>query len=494
MTDEPWRLDTGALRSLVAERKVSALEALESCLERVETLNGAVNAVCTFNPRAREDALEVDRRLAGGGEPRPLEGVPFLVKDNIDTGGLRTTYGSLVRADNVPAEDAISVERLKAAGAVVVGKSNVPEFAHDVVTTNAIFGTTRNPWDLRRTSGGSSGGTGAAVAAGMVPFGLGTDLGGSIRAPASYNGICGMRPAPGAVPVNATDFAWDTLVSHVQGPMARTATDLCRLMSVLAAGPDPRDPRSLRLVRPDYLGCLDQDGLTGMRIALTPDLGGLVPTETAVLDRFEDVAARFSSLGASVETVQPDFSDLPAVMSGTRAFGMVGRYAGIIEHHREKMSQQLINQVEGSLKMTLADVVRGERLRTEYWHRLRPLLTGYDAIVTPATGTPAFRLDKELPTEVGGRKVERFLDTMVGLYAFSVVDAAVTAVPCGLTGEGLPVGLQIVGGSLSEERALRVAVAWERAFPELFAIPDVDPKTPVSEELKAFSGGISIRA
>ena len=241
---ETTRGTAAVLQRRIATKDLSAHEVTAAFLQRIEQLNPVLNAVCTLNPRAEEEARACDARLADGKPPRPLEGVPFLAKDNLDTAGLRTTLGTEHLADRVPERDAICVARLKAAGAVLLGKTNTPEFAADINTTNKLFGQTRNPWDLNTTPGGSSGGTGAAIAAGLAPFGLGTDLGGSIRIPASFNGICGLRPSPGRVPVNSPDYPWETLVPHVQGPMARHVADLGLMLSVLA-GPHVRDPMSL---------------------------------------------------------------------------------------------------------------------------------------------------------------------------------------------------------------------------------------------------------
>jgi amidase len=250
----------------IAKKRVSATEVVRTFLERIERVNPAVNAVCALNPRALDEAAACDRRLASGEPPRPLEGVPFVVKDIIENAGLRTTFGSAIYRDHVPAEDALAVQRLKAAGAILLGKTNTPEFAHDVNTTNQIFGTTRNPWNLRATAGGSSGGTAAALAAGMAPLGLGTDLGGSIRIPSAFCGTVGLRPVPGRVPVYPADFGWDRLVAHVQGPMARTVEDCAATLAVLS-GPDDRDPSSLPGPVHDYrqAGCSLRRGVVDVQ-------------------------------------------------------------------------------------------------------------------------------------------------------------------------------------------------------------------------------------
>ena len=230
------------LAGAIATRSVGAREAAEALLARVDELNPTLNAICTLNENALAEADAVDQRLARGEPARPLEGVPVVVKDNIHTRGIRTTFVSRLLENEVPEIDAICVERLKATGAVVLGKTNTPEFAHDVNTANAIFGTTRNPWNVNHTAGGSSGGTASAVAARMAPVGLGTDLGGSIRNPASFNGLVGIRPAPGRVAFYPTEFGWDTLVAHVQGPIRAHRR---------GPRPPPRRPRRSRRPRPD---------------------------------------------------------------------------------------------------------------------------------------------------------------------------------------------------------------------------------------------------
>jgi amidase len=492
MASQLWRLSAREMAAGVAEGRFSAVDLADAALARVEDVNGAVNAICTLNPQARDEAAAADARLKSGAAPRPLEGVPFVVKDNIETKGLRTTFGSLTRQDFVPETDGVCVERLRDAGAVLLGKGNTPEFAHDVVTTNRIFGPTRNPWDLRRTAGGSSGGSAAAVSAGMVPLSIGTDLGGSIRVPSAFNGLVGLRTVPGGVPIHPTDFAWDTLTSHVHGPMARSVGDVCLAMTVLA-GPDARDPRSLRTVKPDYAACLESRSLKGKRLLCVRDFAGAVPTEPAVLALAETAVARLEALGAEVVWEEIPLDDLLKIVVGTRAFGMVARFGSVIETNRDDLMAQLVNQVEGSLKMSLRDVTEAERLRTVYWNRMRPYLTEYDAIISPATGIPAFRLDEALPTKVGGKTVERFYDTLLAAYAFTVVDAAAVVVPSGLTPEGLPTGIQIVGGRLSETAALDIAVAYERAYPELFSLPDIDLGVPLSNEVRATTGGYAIR-
>ena len=462
----------------VGRRAVSAREVVESALARVEAVNPTLNAVCTLNDAALDEADAADRRLAGGAIPRLLEGVPILVKDNIFTRGIRTTFGSKILEHDVPEEDSVCVERLRAAGAIVLGKTNTPEFAHDVNTSNPVFGTTRNPWDVNRTAGGSSGGTGAAVAAGLAPAGLGTDLGGSIRVPSSFNGLVGIRPAPGRVAFYPTEFGWDTPVAHVQGPMARTVEDVGILLSVLA-GPDDRDPMSLPEQGLDFhtaasAGPARPSDLAGVRLALSIDLGGLVPVEPEVEALVRGAARDLEALGCEVEETFFDTSGLAEIIFGTRGFGMIARYAERYERHRDVMTRPLLNQIEAARDVDVEAVARAERLRTDYWHRVRALLERHDFILTPAVGAQPFRLDRPLPDEVGGRKVERFYDVFLTAYAFSVTGLPAMSIPCGLTSEGLPVGLQAVGPRLREDSLLLFAASFAAAHPEHYRTPEID--------------------
>ncbi len=474
MTDELLELSACEIAAKVADRSLSATEVMAAYLARIETVNPVVNAICTLNPVAETDAAKCDQRLAAGELARPLEGVPFVVKDTIETQGVRTTFGSRIMENNVPSEDAIAVARLKATGAILIGKANTPEFATDVNTTNAIFGMTRNPWDLNTTSGGSSGGPAAALAAGMAPIGLGTDLGGSIRIPASFNGVVGLRPVPGRVPIYPQEFGWDTLIAHVCGPMARKVEDIGLVLAAIA-GPDDRDPSSLPTQGYDYARAATSEyELAGRTIAFAGNLNGLFPVDPEVLQLCRDACGTFRDLGCTVEEDCFDVSEVLEIISGTRAFNMVARYADRLDSFREIMSKALVNQVEPSLKVKVRAVVKAERLRTVYWHRVREFLNRYDYIVTPTIGVSAFRLDRPLPTEVGGIKVERFYDVLLSTYAFSITGLPVISVPCGWTKAGLPVGLQIVGPRLREELVLMAAGAFARLHPDLFKLPAID--------------------
>jgi amidase len=460
----------------IAARTLSAREVAEAALARVAALDPAVNAVVTVNQSAIETAKAIDARLAAGTPARPLEGVPVLVKDNIETKGLRTTWGSRIHADHVPDEDAIVVERLKAAGAIVLGKSNTPEFAADPHTANLVFGTTRNPWDLMRTAGGSSGGTAAGIAAGFAPIGLGTDLGGSIRIPASFNGLVGIRPAPGRVPIYPSAYGWDTFVEHVVGPLATTVADAALMLSVLA-GPDDRDPSSLPADGLDFVAAASPTSLVGKRIALTPDFGGIVPVDDTVRALAAKAANSFREFGCIVEEVSFDARDLGDIILGTRGFGVVARFKDLYAKHAAEMTAPLRGQIEAALAIDVETVARAERLRTLYWRRVAAFMATYDYIVAPSCGGLPFRLDAPLPTEVGGKPVARFYDVFRMTYATSVTGLPAVAVPAGFTPEGLPVGIQIHARRNREDLAIAAAAAYERAHPEHFRRPTIRPET-----------------
>jgi amidase len=468
-------LPASEIAAQVGSRRVSAREVAKAFFERIDRLNPAVNAVCTPNPQALLDAEAGDRRLAAGEPARPLEGVPFLAKDNIDTKGLRTTFGSRLMENNVPAEDSICVERLRAAGAVLLGKTNTPEFAHDVNTSNFLFGTTRNPWNLMRTAGGSSGGSGAAVAARFAPLAIGTDLGGSVRIPASFNGLVGIRPAPGRVPFYPTDFGWDTLVPHLVGPLAANTRDAALMLQAMS-GPDERDPASLP-AQDLKLGeaASGRTSLKGRRIAYWPDFGGIVPVDSEVRTLVDAAAKAFADLGCEVEEAPFDCSEVAAIVGGTRSFGMVARYAERYDRHKADMTSVLKNQIEAAFQADVRSITRAEKQRTHFWQRLVRFMASYDYILGPSCGAPPFRLDVALPDQINGRKVARFYDVFLTTYAFSITGLPTVAVPCGFTASGLPVGFQIVAHRLREDRAVEAAAAYEAAHPQHFRRPEVDP-------------------
>ncbi len=464
---------TGAveLAKLYRARKVSPLEVMQAILARIDAVNPQVNAVVTL---VRESALREARRATGalrrGATLPPLFGVPVGIKDVTPTRGIRTTYGSKLFEDHVPDEDALVVERLRAAGAIVIGKTNTPEFAFGPNTVNTVFGPTRNPWDLGRTAGGSSGGSAAALATGMCPLAEGTDLGGSLRGPAAFCGVVGFRTTPGLIPRYPSVLAWDTY--SVEGPMARTIADTALMLSVMA-GPDDRAPISYDVDAGRFLRAVKAPSVKGWRIAWTPDLGGLVLVDHQVRAVFERAAGVFRSAGARMEAACPDMSDVPEIVRLTRGFLMVARHADKLPEHRAVLQEGLVENTEQGLGLSSRDVARGELLRTQQYHRAREFLAERDVWITPTMAVPAFPVEHPHVMEIDGQPVGKAMQRSYLTYAYSVLGLPAISIPCGFTSSGLPVGLQIVGKRRGEAAVLRAAAAFEAVEPWADHLPPV---------------------
>ena len=444
---------------------------MQAVLARIDAVNPRVNAVVTL---ARESALRQARlqtaALRRGATRPPLFGVPVGIKDVTPTRGLRTTYGSKLFEHHVPAEDALVVERLRAAGAIVVGKTNTPEFAFGPNTVNALFGATRNPWALALTAGGSSGGSAAALATGMCTLAEGTDLGGSLRGPASFCGVVGFRTTPGLIPRYPSVLAWDTY--SVEGPMARTVADAALLLSVMA-GADERAPLSYAVDPRDFVAAVRAPSVKGWRLAWTADLGGLVLVESEVRAVFEQAVGVFRTLGARVEGACPDMSDVPEIVRLTRGPLMVARHADKLAEHRAVLQEGLVENTEQGLALSARDVAQGELLRTRLWHRVREFLAARDLFITPTAAVPPFPIEQPYAQEIDGRPVGKALQRSYLTYAFSVLGLPAILIPCGFTRRGLPVGLQIVGHRHGEAAVLRAAAAFEAARPWRTRVPPV---------------------
>jgi len=459
------------LLKLYRARRASPLEVMQAVLARIDAVNPDVNAIVTL---VREDALRAARRataaLRRGATLPPLFGVPVGIKDVTATKGIRTTHGSKLFESHVPDEDALVVERLRAAGAIVIGKTNTPEFAFGPNTVNAVFGATRNPWNLALTAGGSSGGSAAALATGMCPLAEGTDLGGSLRGPASYCGVVGFRTTPGLIPRYPSVLAWDTY--SVEGPMARTVGDAALMLSVMS-GLDDRSPISYEVDARELVKAPRAPSVKGRRVAWTSDLGGLMTIDDDVRAVFEGAVSAFRSAGARVEAGCPDMSDVPEIVRLTRGLLMVARHADKLAEHRAVLQEGLVENTEQGLALTSREVARGELLRTRLWQRVREFLTTHDLLITPTSATPPFPIEQAHALEINGRPVGRILQRSYLTYAFSVLGLPAISIPCGFTSQGLPVGLQIVGRRRGEATVLRAAAAFEAARPWAGHVPPI---------------------
>src|SRR5580765_1821656 len=459
------------LLKLYRARDASPLEVMQAILARIDAVNPDVNAIVTL---ARDDALRHARLATAafrrGAALPPLFGVPVAIKDVTPTKGIRTTHGSTLFKDHVPDADALVVQRLRAAGAIVIGKTNTPEFAFGPNTVNSVFGATRNPWNLALTAGGSSGGSAAALATGMCPLAEGTDLGGSLRGPASYCGVVGFRTSPGLIPRYPSVLAWDTY--SVEGPMARTVADTGLMLSVMA-GADDRSPISYAVDPRDFARAAKTPSVKGWLVAWTSDLGGLMTIDDEVRDVFERAVSVFHSAGAQVEAACTDLGDVPEIVRLTRGLLMVARHADKLPEHRAVLQEGLVENTEQGLALTSSDVARGELLRTRQWQRVREFLATRDLLITPTSATPPFPIENPHPVEINGRPVGRMLQRSYLTYAFSVLGLPAISIPCGFTRQGLPVGLQIVGRRRGEAAVLRAAAAFEAAHPWADHIPPI---------------------
>jgi amidase len=459
------------LTRLYRGRKLSPLEVMQAVLARIDVVNPQVNAYVTI---AREDALGAARKATAALRPRatlpPLHGVPVSIKDLTATKGMRTTWGSKIFEHHVPSEDALTVARLRAAGAIVVGKTNTPEFGAGGNTFNAVFGATRNPWNLALTCGGSSGGAAVALATGMGPLAQGSDLGGSLRTPAAFCGVVGFRTTPGLVPVYPRELAWDSL--SVSGPMARTVPDIALMLSVMA-GPDDRAPLSYDVDTDAFRAAVRRPSIRGWRVAWTPDLGGLIPVDPEVAQVAAGATRVFRSLGARVTTASPSFAELNDIVLGTRGLSMAALHGDRLAEWRPVMQKGLVWNIEQGLALTSRDVGRAEKLRSVLWERVRRFMERYDLLILPTVAGKPFPVEQPYPTELQGKPLENYTQWFFLTYALSVTGLPVISVPGGFTRDGLPVGIQIVGRRRQEASVLRAAAAFEAAAPWADRIPPV---------------------
>jgi amidase len=447
---------SAALRS----RQLSARELVEANLAQIERVNPAVNAVITLvAERALAEADAADARLASGAEVGALHGLPILHKDTHATAGIRTTRGSRLFAEHVPERDELLIERERAAGAISLGKTNTPEFAAGSHTFNEVFGLTRNPYDPSRSAGGSSGGAAAALACGLAPLADGSDTGGSLRNPASFCNVVGLRPSPGRVPTWPAVSGWSTLT--VQGPMARTVADVALLLSVIA-GPTSRSPIALDDPGATFAPPLDRE-VAGLRIAWSADLGGAVPVDREVRDVVTAQAAVFAQLGCIVEEACLDFAGADEVFRTMRGLQFERELGALRDAHPDRMKASVVWNVDQGRRLTGPDVARAQALQTELYHRARLFFERFDALVLPVSQVPPFDAALEYPTEVDGVAQDTYLDWMRSAYLVSALGHPALAVPAGFTTAGLPIGVQIVGAHRADLTVLQIGHAYEQA-------------------------------
>jgi amidase len=454
---------------MIKNGEVTSREVTQAHIEQIERLNPRINALCTFHPDAAlESADNADKTLSKGDAVGVLHGVPTAIKDTEPVKGMRYTEGSPIYKDRIAEEDSLIVERIRAAGAVIMGKTNVPEFAAGSHTFNPIFGATRNGYDSNKSVGGSSGGAGAALACRMLPIANGSDMGGSLRNPGNYNNVVGFRPSPGRVPKYPKPMGWSPLA--VAGPMARTVEDTALFMSAIA-GQDDRDPISIRESGSLFSQPLQRD-VRGVKIAWSRDLGGL-PVDSRVTKVLEAQLKAFESLGCIVEEAEPDFRDADEIFRTIRAWSFVVSHEKHLQEHRSKVKTTVVRNTEEGFGLNARDVSLAEEKRTALFHRLRTFLDDYEFLLCPVNQVPPFDIDIEYPTEIAGVEMKDYIEWMKSAYYISITGLPAISVPCGFTEEGLPVGLQIVGRHQHDFEVLQLAHAFERSTLTYQRLPPV---------------------
>ncbi len=445
------------LARMLRNKEISAREVLSAHLAQIERVNPKVNAIVTLTAEgAMKEADHADTAILRGENPGILHGLPIAHKDLQLTRGIRTTFGSPIYKDFIPDSDSLVVERIKSAGAISVGKTNVPEFGAGSQTFNPVFGATRNPFDPGKTCGGSSGGAAAALACGLIPIADGSDMGGSLRNPANFCNVVGLRPSPGRVPSYPSEMGWFTL--SVDGPMARTVSDVALLLSALA-GPSTLSPISLLDPGSKFSLPLERD-FKNTRIAWI-NLG--LPYEREVLAVVNSARPVFEALGCIVDESEPDFSGADEIFKAWRAWSFEAGLETEYREHQDKLKDTVIWNIEQGKSLTGPYLARVEINRTRLFHRLREFMEKYEFLVLPVSQVLPFDVEKPYPEMINDEEMHTYVDWMKSCYFISTVGNPAISVPGGFSSSGLPVGLQIVGRHQDDWGVLQLAYAFEQA-------------------------------
>jgi amidase len=458
LNDDLCFLSATEQSKLIRSQKISVQELIRAHLDQIERYNPVLNAIVTLTAdSAMAEAYAADQQLEKNTEVGILHGLPVAHKDLFLTKGVRTTFGSLAFEDFVPDVDSLPVERLKKAGGISLGKTNTPEFGAGSQTFNAVFGSTPNPYDLTKTCGGSSGGGAVALASGMISIADGTDLGGSLRNPASFCNLVGIRPSVGRVPSWPESLGWYTM--SVPGPMARTVQDVALAMAAMS-GPDDRSPISLEAPGEIFLNPLTRS-FKGCKIAFSANLGGL-PVEPEVARVVESTRAVFQDLGCEVINDEPNISEADEIFMLWRAWRTELRITPLLNEHRTQFKDTVIWNAEQGLPITGPQLARAEAKRTELYHRMREFFKKYEFLVLPVSQVAPFSIDLEFPQEINGVKMNTYIDWQKSAYHISALGNPAISVPAGFTSNNLPVGIQIVGRHRDDFGILQLAYAFEQ--------------------------------
>ena len=465
---ELWKLSAVEAVALLKKRKVSPLELIDAAEARIAATNPKINAFVTLcYDRARAHARRLMKKKPGKVPPHYLHGLPIGVKDGTDVEGVRTTSGSRIYKDRIAPSSDVVVQRLEANGAIVIGKTNLPEFAAGGNTFNDVFGATLNPWDVTRSASGSSGGTAAALASGQVWLATGGDFGGSIRTPSSFNSITGLRPSPGMVP-RTSKQPFSPL--SVEGPMARNVADTA-LMFDCEAGWHPLDPLSQVGPHPSFSKAAARPQKP-RRLAFSADLGIARVVDREVRAVSKAAAEKLGRSGVKVEEAHPDLADAEKAFLTLRGAVFIARHAELMKKHRDLYKPEIIGNTEFGLKLKPEEIVTAEVAQGEIIRRVAQWFESYDALLCPVIICPPFDVNLRYPTTVDGVSLEGYMGYLVLTCAITVTACPVVSLPGGFTKDGLPVGLQLVGPPRSEARLLAMAAYVEKVL-------DVKPKTPI---------------
>lgn len=449
MSSKPWTYSATEIVEHIKKQNLSAVEVLETHLDRISATNTVINAVVTVSEEtALKQAKDIDKRISKGEQVGPLAGVPIGVKDVTATAGIRTTYGSPLFADHIPDKDDIIVQRIKEADGVIIGKTNTPEFATGGNTYNDVFGATRNPWNTELSAGGSTGGGGAGLISGMFPIASGSDLGGSLRIPAAFCGVMGLRPTPGLVPAGPGNTPFDTL--GVPGPMARSSVDLALLLEVMAQPhlSHPHSPQS-RYMNP---GKQEIENLKIAYIADVADIG----VDESIAECCRNAATAITDDGHIMDDCNLNLSEGRRAFSVLRGQWMVNKYLHLIDR-LDELGTNLASNIRKGLDQKPTEIAEAETIRSILWFKLVEIFEKYDAVLTPTLPIPPFPVDQDYPEEINGKKMESYFDWFAPTLIFPLFGLPALSVPSGLTDEGLPAGLQIVGPRFSEARLMELA-------------------------------------
>jgi len=456
------RLSATALRDRIAAQDVSPVEVLDAHLAVIARLNPTLNAIVTLaEERARQEAMEIGAAITRGESPGPLAGLPVVIKDTTPTRDILTTFGSPLFADNIPDADAEVVARLRAAGAIILGKTNTPEFAAGANTVNDVFGATRNPWNPALSPAGSSGGSAVAVATGMAPLAQGTDYGGSLRTPAAFCGVAGLRTTPGLVPAHPTPLPFHP--GQVQGPLARTAEDLALAVDAMA-GHSALSPLS---VPPPWDSCLAEmrrlADPSSWRLAWVADIAG-IGVDPEVIEVCLQAVATLRDAGVTVEEIELDLSEGREAYKALRGERMAGQFFSRIDR-ADEFGGNLAGNIRQGLELSVRDTAEAEQVRARLWHAVREKLAVFDAILTPTAPVLPFPVEQNYPERIGDTVLENYIDWVAPTFLVTLAGYPAASVPAGPGPSQLPVGMQVIGPRLAEPKILAVTGAIQDACP-----------------------------